>query len=83
MSICNNIKSSDDYLCIHIAGVRQKMFETTCCHELLPLAQNRISFSCMVICIMTSLFLQPDDALGKQIVELSLQFCFTTVIRTR
>ena len=33
-----------EYLCVDIAGVQQEVFET-CCHELFPLAQNRISFS--------------------------------------
>ena len=40
------------YLCIDIAGVEQEVFET-CCHELFPLAQNKISFSWMPLYINT------------------------------
>ena len=44
-----------EYLCVDIAGVQQEVFET-CCHELFPLAQNRISFSWMPFCIDTFLY---------------------------
>ena len=44
-----------EYLCVDIAGVQQEVFET-CCHELFPLAQNRISFSWMPLCIDTFLY---------------------------
>ena len=41
IKICNKMGK---YLCIDIAGVQHEVFET-CCHELFPLAQNKISFS--------------------------------------
>ena len=49
------------YLCIDIAGVEQEVFET-CCHELFPLAQSRISFSWMLLCNSTFLYFITGDS---------------------